>query len=185
MNMWIGIGIIVVLLLSVSILYNRLVTKRNRVHNAWAQIDVQLKRRHDLIPNLLNTVKGYMQHERTLLETITQLRQAALATGDNVAARAEAEEALSRATRTLVAVAEAYPDLKASQTMLVLQEELSSSENKIAFARQFYNDAVLDYNTARETFPSNIFTALFGFQAATLFLVEDANERAVPNVQWS
>src|SRR5713226_2643767 len=164
--------------------YNGLVAKRNRVRNAWSQIDVQLKRRHDLIPNVVNTVKGYLQHERQVLENVTRARQQAIAAGSDVATRATAENALTQAMRSLFAVAEAYPDLKANQNMLALQEELSSTENKVAFARQFYNDSVLQYNTAREVFPANLFADTFGFAPEPLFALEDAAERAVPQVQF-
>ena len=164
--------------------YNGLVAKRNRVRNAWSQIDVQLKRRHDLIPSVVNTVKGYLQHEREVLENVTRARQQAISAGSDVAARAAAENALTQAMRSLFAVAEAYPDLKANQNMLALQEELSSTENKVAFARQFYNDSVLQYNTAREVFPANLFADSFRFTPEPLFALEDPAERAVPQVQF-
>src|SRR5712692_3956164 len=137
------IAVVVLLLLLLAIgAYNGLVGKRNRVRNAWSQIDVQLKRRHDLIPNLVNAVKGYMQHESGVLESVTRARAAAIAAGGDVAARAGAENALTQSLRSLFAVAEAYPDLKANQNMLALQEELVSTENRVGYARQFYNDAV-------------------------------------------
>ncbi len=184
MALWVFIAIIGLLVLYAGSIYNGLVTKRNRVRNAWGQIDVQLKRRHDLIPNLVNSVKGYMQHERTVLEDVTRARQQAIAAGGDVTARAAAENALTQAMRSLFAVVEAYPDLKASQNMLALQEELSATENKVAFARQYYNDSVLQYNTAREVFPANLFANSYGFSAEPLFTLDDAAERAAPQVQF-
>jgi LemA protein len=184
MELWIVGGVLALLLVYVIVIYNGLVAKRNGVANAWSQIDVQLKRRHDLIPNLVNTVKGYLTHERETLENVTNARAAAIAAGGDVAARASAENALTQAMRSLFAVAEAYPDLKANQNMLALQEELSSTENRVAFARQLYNDLVQQYNTARETFPSSLFSGAFGFQPATSFVLETEAERAVPSVQF-
>lgn len=165
-------------------LYNGLVSKRQRVHNAWAQIDVQLQRRHDLIPNVVATVKGYLQHERDILTCVANARQQAMAAGSDVPTRAVAENALTQSMRSLLAVAEAYPDLKANQNMLALQEELSSTENKVAFARQFYNDAVLSYNTARETFPGTVCASAGGFTPAALFVVDEPTVRALPQVQF-
>ena len=179
--------VVVILVLAILLVgggYNRLVMGRNRVTNAWAQIDVQLKRRHDLIPNLVNTVKGYLQHEKDVLERVTAARERAIAAGGDVAARAPAEQALTSAVRSLFAVVEAYPDLKANQNMLALQEEISLTENRIGFARQSYNDAVMFYNTACQSFPANIIAGLFGFRPQTLFAVEDAAERAVPLVRF-
>ncbi|HTN72386.1 MAG TPA: LemA family protein [Methylomirabilota bacterium] len=184
MAFWIIIAAVVLVVFYAVATYNGLIAKRNRVRNAWAQIDVQLKRRHDLIPNLVNTVKGYLQHEREVLENVTRARQQAIAAGSDVAARSAAESALSQAMRSLFAVAEAYPELKANQNMLALQEELGSTENKVAFARQFYNDSVLQYNTARETFPRNLFADSFGFAAEPLFALDEPAERAVPQVQF-
>jgi LemA protein len=183
MALWILIAAIVLVLLWMIAAYNGLVGKRNRVRNAWAQIDVQLKRRHDLIPNLVNTVKGYMQHERQVLEEVTEARQRAIAAGGNVPARAAAEGDLTRAVGSLFAVAEAYPQLRADRNALALQEELSSTENKIAFARQFYNDSVMEMNTARESFPASLVANAFGFQPAASFEIADPAERAVPQVQ--
>lgn len=180
---WILVGIIVVLVLFVISAYNRLVALRNRVKNAWAQVDVQLKRRHDLIPNLIETAKGYMAHERGVFESVTKARQQAMgATG--VADAAQAENQLTQTLRSLFAVAEAYPDLKANQNMLAVQEELASTENKISFARQFYNDTVMVFNNATQQFPSNIFAGIFGFQQEALFQVEDPAEREVPQVKF-
>jgi len=178
-------AVVIVGLLYVMLTYNGLVGKRNQVRNAWSQIDVQLKRRHDLVPNLVNSVKGYLTHEREVLEQVTAARSQAIAAGGNVADRAAAENALSAGLRSLFAVAEAYPQLRANENMLALQEELSSTENRIAFARQFYNDAVMGYNTATERFPANMVAGPFGFGQATLFeLAEPAAERAVPVVQF-
>jgi LemA protein len=178
------VGIVVLLVVFVVGVYNDLVSKRNRVRNAWSQIDVQLKRRHDLIPNLVNTVKGYLAHERAVLENVTRARQEAIAAGNDVAARAPAENALTQAVRSLFAIAEAYPELKANQNMLALQEELSTTENRVAFARQHYNDAVLEYNNACQTLPNAFLAGPFGFSPETLFQVETAAERGVPQVQF-
>jgi LemA protein len=183
MELWIGVGVAVVVLLYLVSVYNMLVAKRNQVRNGWSQIDVQLKRRHDLIPNLVNAVKGYLDHERRVLEEVTRARAVAMAAG-GVADRAEAENALTQALRSLFAVAEAYPNLRANENMLALQEELSSTENRVAYARQFYNDSVQEYNTARESFPPNLVAGLLGFAPAELFALQDPAERAVPQVQF-
>jgi LemA protein len=180
----ITIGVVVVIVLYVVGIYNGLVGKRNRVRNAWAQIDVQLKRRHDLVPNLVESVKAYMGHERAIMEDVTQARERAITAGDNVVQRAEAENALTSALRSLFAVSEAYPDLKANQNMLSLQEELASTENRVGFSRQAYNDAVMEYNTARETVPASLFAGGFGFGPETLFKITDEAERAVPRVSF-
>ena len=184
MSIWIVLAIVVGLAVYAITIFNGLVAKRNQVKNGWAQIDVQLKRRHDLIPNLVNAVKGYLQHERDVLENVTRARQQAIAAGSDVTARAVAENMLTQAMRSLFAVAEAYPELKSNQNMLVLQEELSSTENKVAFARQFYNDSVMDYNTACESFPGNFFAGTFNFTPESAFALEDAAERAVPQVRF-
>jgi LemA protein len=184
MSFWIVLIILVVLALYAIAAFNGLVAKRNRVKNAWAQIDVQLKRRHDLIPNVVNAVKGYLQHEREVVENVTRARQQAIAAGSDVTARAAAENMLTQAVRSLFAVAEAYPELKSNQNMLALQEELSSTENKVAFARQFYNDSVMEYNTACESFPGNFFAITFNFTPESSFALENAAERAVPSVQF-
>lgn len=184
MGVYIAIAVVALIVLYAIITYNRLVSLRNRVRNGWSQIDVQLKRRHDLIPNLVNAVKGYMEHERGLLEAVTQARAQAIAAGGNVEQRAQAENQLTSALRSLFAVSESYPALRANENMLSLQEELSSTENRVAFARQFYNDAVLGFNTAREQFPTNLFAGPLGFQEATPYAIEDAAERAVPVVQF-
>lgn len=182
--MWITVATLTICLLLALwgiITHNRLVTHRNRTRNAWAQIDVQLKRRHDLIPNLVNAVKGAMEHERSVLEAVTKARQQAIEAGSDVAKRAAAEAALTRSLGTLFAVAEAYPALRANENVLALQEEISSTENKIAFARQFYNDAVMQYNTARERFPASLIAG--SFEPAASFSIDDATERAVPQVR--
>ena len=163
--------------------YNGLVRLRNAVDNAWAQVDVQLKRRCDLIPNLIETVKGYMAHERETLESIVRARTAALAAnGPAQAAKADGE--LSRALRSIMINVERYPDLKANQNFLSLQEELSSTENKVSFARQAYNDAVTRYNSTLQTIPTNIVARLAHFAARDLFEVTDPAEREVPKVSF-
>lgn len=177
-------GIIVVLLLWVIGMYNGLVRLRNAVKNSWSQIDVQLKRRHDLIPNLIETVKGYMQHERQTLENITKARNLAMQAG-GVGDKAQAESQLSQALSNFFVVAENYPDLKANQNFLSLQEELTSTENKIGFARQAYNDATMQFNNKIEMFPSNIIAGMFNFKQSEFFEIEDAVERAVPKVSFS
>jgi LemA protein len=165
------IVVIAVLLLIAALLYNGLIRSRNRVDNAWSQIDVQLKRRYDLIPNLVETVKGYAAHERQTLEAVTQARANAINAqqGGNVAQQAQAENALSGALKSLFAVSEQYPDLKANQNFLQLQEELTSTEDRIAYSRQFYNDSVLNYNNAIQTFPRNIFAGMFNFEKREFF----------------
>jgi LemA protein len=178
------VAVALVAVVVAALIFNGLVSQRNRVQNGWAQIDVQLKRRHDLVPNLVNAVKGFMAHEREILDRVTQARANAIAAGNNVAARATAEQALTTATRSLFAVAEAYPTLQSNQNMLALQEELASTENRIAFARQFYNDAVMEYNTAQQTFPAALFAAALGFRPAELFALDDPAERAVPTVSF-
>jgi LemA protein len=175
--------------------YNRLVTLRNRFKNAFSQIDVQLKRRYDLIPNLIEVAKGYMAHERGTLEAVINARNAAASANAAAAANpadaaaigtlARAEGNLSGALGRLFALAEAYPDLKANTNMLALQEELTSTENKVAFARQSYNDAVMQYNTARETFPSNLVANFMNFAEAKLFEVETDKERETPRVSFT
>jgi LemA protein len=176
-------------------IYNRLVTLRNRFKNAFAQIDVQLKRRYDLIPNLVETAKGYLKHERETLEAVIKARNIAAAAAQTVAANpadsgamkslVSAETGLTGALSRLMVVAEQYPELKANQNMLQLTEELTSTENKIAFARQAYNDSVMTYNNAREVFPSVIFAGMFGFQPAELFKIEDPTERNAPKVSFA
>jgi LemA protein len=184
MKNWIPWVIAVVVVLYLTYLYNGLVTLRNRVRNAWSQIDVQLKRRHDLIPNIVASVKGYMAHERGLFETIVRAREKAVAAGSNVPARAAAEAVLDRSLHSIFALAESTPELKASANMLALQEELSSTENRIAFARQHYNDAVLAYNTALATVPSVFIARAFAFQPDSLYEVSDAAEREPVTVSF-
>jgi len=177
------LGIVAVLVLWFVAIYNNLVHLRNYVDNAWAQIDVQLKRRHDLIPNLIETVKGYMTHERDTLEAITKARTAAMG-AKGPAEAGPAETALSGALRGLMVNVERYPDLKASQNFLALQEELSSTENKISFARQAYNDSVTRYNTRIQTIPANLVAGPAGFAPRELFELTDEAERAVPQVKF-
>ena len=165
--------------------YNSLVRVRNDMKNAWSQIDVQLKRRHDLIPNLVETVKGYAAHERGTLDSVTQARQQAINISDDVARRAEAENMLSQTLRSLFAVAENYPDLKANQNFLALQEELSSTENKIGFARQYYNDAVMRLSNKVQMFPSNVVASMFNFQPGVFFELQEEAQREAPKVSFS
>jgi LemA protein len=160
--------------------FNGMVALRNRVHNAWSEIDVQLKRRHDLIPNLVESVRGYMQHERSTFESVTQARVQAISAGNNVQQRSLAESALSSALGNLFAVVENYPQLHASENVQLLQEQLTSTENRIAFARQFYNDEVAKYNTMQSTFPRNLFARLLGFSPAVMFAGTDAERANVP-----
>ncbi len=176
--------ILVALLLWVIGIYNALVRLRNAVKNAWSQIDVQLKRRHDLIPNLVETAKGYMQHERQTLENITKARN--LAQGANgVGEQGKAEGELSQALSNFFVVVENYPDLKANTNFLSLQEELTSTENKIGFARQAYNDEAMQFNNKIEMFPSNIVAGIFQFKRQDFFEIEVAAEREVPKVSFS
>ncbi|HOU54188.1 MAG TPA: LemA family protein [Myxococcota bacterium] len=194
-----GILIVVIVLLVLIFLivgiYNGLVRSRNQYKNAYAQIDVQLKRRYDLIPNLVETVKGYIKHERETLEAVVAARNTAIAAskaaaanpGDPTAMRSlsQAEGGLTGALGRLFAVAEAYPDLKANQNMMMLQEELTSTENKVAFARQAFNDAVTAYNNRREVFPNNVIAGMFGFGPAELLAATEApEERKAPKVQF-
>lgn len=189
------LGVVVILALALVSLYNRLVALRNRFKNAFAQIDVQLKRRYDLIPNLVETAKGYLKHERETLEAVVQARNAAYAASQRAAANPadaaavrgamQADGQLTGVLGRLFAVAEAYPDLKANQTMMTLMEELTSTENKVSFARQAYNDAVMQYNTARETFPAVLVAGAFGFAPAQLFEVESPEERKAPKVSFT
>jgi LemA protein len=175
--------------------YNSLVTLRNRFKNAFAQIDVQLKRRYDLIPNLVEVAKGYLKHERETLEAVIAARNTALAAAKAAAANPAdaaamkgllgAEAGLGGALSRLMVVAEQYPDLKANQNMRQLTEELTSTENKVAFARQAYNDSVMAYNTRRETFPTNLLAGIFNFAEAQLFQIENATERAAPQVKFT
>jgi LemA protein len=186
MGLWIFIAIVVFVVVWLVSLYNSLVTRRNRFKNAFAQIDVQLKRRYDLIPNLVETAKGYLAHERQTLEGVIAARSRAFSAASNPAdpnamnALSSAETGLTGALGRLFVLAEAYPDLKANQTMMQLSEELTSTENKIAFARQAYNDAVMDYNTSIESFPANIIASTFAFASATLLQATEAAEERKP-----
>jgi len=189
------VGLVVLVVVWVVGIYNRLVALRNRFKNAFAQIDVQLKRRYDLIPNLVETAKGYMAHERTTLEAVVAARNAAASAETKAAADpadAEAMRGLAGAERELAgtlgrlfALAEAYPDLKANQNMMALQEELATTENKVAFARQAYNDAVMTYNTGIEVFPANLVARNFQFDPAVLLEIEAPAERAAPKVSFT
>jgi len=178
------VGLLVVLALLVIGIYNALVRLRNQVDNAWSQLDVQLKRRHDLIPNLVETARGYMKHERETFEAITQARSQAMG-AKSVAETAKAEGQLADALSKFMLVVENYPDLKANQNFLALQEELTSTENKIAFSRQNYNDQVLFYNNKIQMFPSNIIAGMCSFTKRDFFQVDSAAERAVPKVSFS
>jgi LemA protein len=191
---WIVFGVIVLIAIFFVSIYNKLVGGRNAYKNAFAQIDVQLTRRHDLIPNLVETAKGYMKHERETLEAVITARNAAVTGLKNAAANpgdpsavqqlSGAENALSGALGRLFALAEAYPDLKANQNMMQLSEELTSTENKVAFARQAYNDAVMTYNNGREMFPNSIVANMFAFAPAQLLEIESPEKRAVPVVKF-
>lgn len=188
------VAVLFVLILFVVGVYNSLVTLRNRYKNAFAQVDVQLKRRYDLIPNLVSTAKGYLAHEASTLEAVVKARNIAAAAGEAAAANpsdtkamnslGQAEGSLHGALSRLMVTVEAYPDLKANQNMMMLQEELASTENKVAFARQGFNDSVMVYNTKREVFPSNIIAGMFGFQEAALFEVSAPEEREAPKVEF-
>ncbi|MGA2507672.1 MAG: LemA family protein [Chitinispirillaceae bacterium] len=188
------VAIVVIVVLAAIGMFNNLVRLRNVFKNAFSQIDVQLKRRYDLIPNLVETAKGYIKHERETLEAVTAARNIAVAANKNVAsqpgdpqsmqAMIAAESGLSGALGRLIMVTESYPDLKANQTMARLMEELTSTENKISFSRQAYNDSVMTYNTACQTFPGSIFAGTFNFQAATLWEITEAKEREAVKVQF-
>jgi LemA protein len=194
MTLIVIVVVLVLIGLFVMSLYNRLVSLRNRFRNAFAQIDVQLKRRYDLIPNLVETAKTYMKHERETLEAVITARNAAATAEKQVAGDpgdvaamqglVNAERSLAGAMTRFFALAEAYPDLKADANMRQLSEELTSTENRVAFARQQYNDAVTSYNTARETFPANLIAGSFGFEAAPLLLIDDETERQAPRVSF-
>jgi LemA protein len=177
------LGLIVLVVLFVIALYNGLVRLRNQMENAWSQIDVQLKRRHDLIPNLVETVKGYAAHEKETLDRVVQARSKAVGAGGRES-QIQAEGELSGALGRMMLLVESYPDLKANQNFLSLQEELTSTENKIGFARQFYNDSVMQYNTKREVFPSSLVAGTFNFKEGVFFEIEDKAERKAPEVQF-
>ncbi|MBI2123274.1 MAG: LemA family protein [Armatimonadetes bacterium] len=178
MSIWIVATIVAALVLYVIGIYNRLVVLRNRIENAWAQIDVQLRRRYDLIPNLVETVKGYASHERTVFERVTEARAKAIAAG-SVGQQGQAENMLTQALRSLFAVAEAYPQLRANENFQKLQEELSETESKIAFSRQFYNDTVMQYDNMREAFPTNAVARLSAFGPREYFEAETGSREPV------
>jgi LemA protein len=186
-EIWIVLAVIALVALFLIATYNRLVTLRQRVREAWSDIDVQLKRRYDLIPNLVETVKGYAAHEKTVFENVTQARANAIAAGQTGGPeqRAAAENVLTGALRSVFAVAENYPQLQASQNFRDLQENLTATEDKIAFARRFYNGNVRDYNTALQTFPTNVLAGTFGFASEQYFELADAKEREAPKVSFS
>jgi len=188
------LAVILIFAIAIVRIYNNLVTLRNRFKNAYAQIDVQLKRRYDLIPNLVETAKGYMKHERETLDAVIQARNAASSANNQAAANPDdpeamkkligAEASLTGSLGRLFALSEAYPDLKANQNMMQLSEELTSTENKIAFSRQSFNDSVMRYNTSRETFPNNIISGMFNFKEAQLFEIDRAEEGKAPKVSF-
>lgn len=192
---WVLLALIVVFVLFLIGIYNRLVAARNAYKNSFSQIDVQLTRRYDLIPNLVEIAKGYLKHERETLEAVirarnaavTGLRAAAATPGDPAALQqlAGAENALTGALGRLFAIAEAYPDLKANQNMMQLTEELTTTENRVAFARQAFNDAVMSYNTTREVFPNNLVANAFGFSPAQLLEIDDTQKREAPKVSFT
>ena len=177
------IGVAVVVLLWAVAVYNRLIRKRNRVKESWAQIDVQLKRRYDLIPNLVETVKGYASHEKQTFENVTKARAAAINAG-NVKDQAQAENMLTGALKSLFAVSENYPELKANENFLGLQEELSSTENKIGFARQHYNEVTRNFNTSIQQAPANVIAGMFGFTESDYFELEEPAAREAPKVEF-
>ena len=181
---WIILIIVAVIIIAIIALYNSLVTMRLRVKNAWSQIDVQLQRRFDLIPNLVETVKGYMTHESEVLTKVTDLRSS-WSDAKTVDEKAKLDNELSDTLKTIMAVAENYPDLKASQNFSELQTELTNTENKISYSRQFYNDTVTRYNTKLEVFPSNVIASIFHFNAETLFEVDNAEAKKNVKVDFS
>jgi LemA protein len=183
MMLWIILGVIVIFVLALISIYNGLVAKKIRVDEAWSQIDVQLKRRHDLIPNLVETVKGYAAHEKNTLEEVVAARNSAIS-ANGVADKAQAENMLTGALNKLFALSENYPNLKANENFAQLQEELTSTENRIAFARQHYNDSVAVFNMAVMQFPSNIIAGVFNFTKREMFEIEDAAQREVPQVKF-
>lgn len=183
-----GVAIVILILIGLLVLivigiYNSLVMLRNRCNNAWAQVDVQLRRRYDLIPNLVETVKGYAKHEREVFEKVTEARAKAI-NAQTVKEQGEAENMLTGALKSLFAVVENYPELKANQNFLMLQEELAGTESKIAYARQFYNDMVMKYNMKIQMFPSNIVASLFGFKEKEYFEIEESEARGPVKVSF-
>lgn len=182
---WVLIGVVIfvaIVVLWFILTYNSFVRLKNQVENAWSQIDVQLKRRTDLIPNLIKTVKGYVKHERETLESVTKARTAMMNAG-NAKEAADADNMLTGALKSLFAVSESYPDLKANENFMQLQEELSGTENKISATRQYYNDTVMEYNTKRESFPANIIAGMFKFTEMNLFEISE-KEKEVPKVEF-
>ena len=177
------VGVVAVVALWFVFTYNGLVRLRNQVKNAWSQIDVQLKRRYDLIPNLVETVKGYAAHEKETFERVIQARQQGI-DAKTVGEQAQAENMITGALRQLFALSEAYPNLKANENFLALQEELASTENKIGFARQYYNDTVKDFNIRQEMFPANLVASMLGFRPADFFEIEEASQREAPKVKF-
>ncbi len=184
--LWVVLGIIAVLILVIIGMYNSLIRLRNRVNEAWSDIDVQLKRRYNLIPNLVETVKGYAAHERETLEKVIQARNAAMQaqSGKDAKKLAKAENALSATLKSIFALSESYPDLKANQNFLELQKELSDTENKIQAARRFYNGNVRDFNTKLQVFPTNIMAGMLGFKSRDFFEIEESKERENVNVKF-
>jgi len=182
-----GLVIVLIIIGAVAVaaigIYNGLITLRNRSDNAWAQVDVQLRRRYDLIPNLVETVKGYAAHEKETFQKVTEARAQAINAG-TVAEQGKAENMLTGALKSLFAVSESYPDLKANQNFLMLQEELAGTEGKIAYARQFYNDTVMKFNTKQQVFPSNIIASMFGFQEKEYFEIEEPEAREAVKVEF-
>ena len=181
--MWIAIAVVILIILWIIVVYNGLIRKKMKVQNAWGQIDVQLQRRFDLIPNLVNSVKGYMKHEEEVLTKVTELRTA-WAGASTVGEKAELDNQLTGALKTIMAVSENYPDLKANQNFSELQEELRNTENKISYSRQFYNDSVSIYNMAISVFPANIIASIFGFKPKTLFEVDSEDARKSVKVDF-
>ncbi len=181
---WIILGIVILVIVAIIALYNSLITLRQRVKNAWSQIDVQLQRRFDLIPNLVECVRGYMEHEKDTLTKVTELRTS-WANAQTVSEKAKLDNELSGALKTIMAVSEGYPDLKANQNFSELQEELRNTENKISYSRQFYNDSVTRYNTKIELFPSSIIASMFHFTPETLFAAESDEARKNVKVDFS
>ena len=183
MVIWIILGILAVLVFYVFGKYNSFIILRNRIKNAWAQIDVELKRRYDLIPNLINAVKGYMKHEKDVFEGVVKARTSAM-DASTVKQQGEAETELTKSLKTLFAVMENYPELKSDQNVAKLQEELTSTENRIAFSRQFYNDIVMRFNSGIQVFPANVIAGLFGFKAEEYFVINTPEEKEVPKVNF-
>ena len=178
------LGIVAVCGIFIVSLYNGLVRARNEVKNAWSSIDVQLKRRHDLIPNVIEAVKGYAAHERQTLDAVIKARQEAAASMGNIEERAKAENALTQTLRSLFALAEAYPNLKANENFIALQEELAATENKISFSRQYYNDSAMRYKNKVEMFPGNMIAGMFNFRVEPFFQLEATGDRDVPQVKF-